>query len=303
MNEARRVRIVPLLAACLLLPVSCAHAPPPAVITWNKIAAMPVPPADHRIAYGNDSLQFGELRLPDGPGAHPVVIVIHGGCWRAEYDVKHVGPLSAALTANGIATWTPEYRRIGNDGGGWPGTFEDVARGADFVRELASRYPLDLKRVVTLGHSAGGHLALWLAARKNLPRASVLYSADPLPVSGVVSLAGITDLRAYSAGAGYCNASAVLLMGGAPDSVSDRYAQASPIELLPLGVPVSLVHGSLDKVVPAEQSREFSSRAAARGDQVRFVNVEGAGHFDLISPDAGAWAEVENAVVDLVGRR
>src|SRR5439155_8576098 len=142
-----------------------------------------------------DSLQFGELRLPKGRGPFPVAIVIHGGCWRSDYDLKHVGPLAGALTERGIATWTIEYRRIGDPGGGWPGTFEDVAQAADHLRALARRYPLDLHHVVAIGHSAGGHLALWLAARPGLPPDAALASADPLPISGVVGLAAISDLR------------------------------------------------------------------------------------------------------------
>ncbi|MEO5618772.1 MAG: alpha/beta hydrolase [Candidatus Eisenbacteria bacterium] len=294
----RRHRI--LLVTGIALWASCAHSPPPAVVTWKQIAAMPVPPADHRIAYGTDSLQFGELRLPAGAGPHPVAIVIHGGCWRSDYDLQHICNLSAALTRRGIATWTLEYRRIGNEGGGWPGTFKDVARGADHVRELAAEYPLDLSRVVTVGHSAGGHLALWLAARRNLAAGGALYTADPLRLRGVVSLSGITDLRVYGRDSTYCNASVPLLLGGSPEEVPDRYEQASPIEMLPLGVPVRLVHGTADKVVPIEQSHEFGRRASARGDDARYVAVEGAGHFDLIAPTSGAWTAVEREVVELL---
>jgi acetyl esterase/lipase len=153
-------------------------------LTFGDISKLPQPPADHRISYGPDPLHFGELRLPPGRGPHPVVIVVHGGCWFAEYDLHHLAAFSAALTKLGAATWSLEYRRIGNGGGAWPGTFQDVARGADYVRELAKKYPLDLKRVVIVGHSAGGQLALWLAARHRLPKESALYTPDPLRPSG-----------------------------------------------------------------------------------------------------------------------
>jgi acetyl esterase/lipase len=301
-HEARPVRNRRLLCVAVLsISLSCAHAPPPAPVTWKQIAAMPVPPADHTIAYGSDPLAFGELRLPPGSAPHPVAIVLHGGCWRSEYDLKHICPLSAALTESGIATWTLEYRRIGDAGGGWPGTFDDVARGADHLRELASRFSLDLTRVVAVGHSAGGQLALWLAARKNLPASSALHSANPLPLRGVVALAAITDLREYARDSSYCNASVPLLLGGTAAEVPDRYAETSPIELLPLGVPVRLVHGNGDKVVPLAQSQVFAAAAKGRGDDARFVPVEGAGHFDLISPAAPAWREVERAVLELTG--
>jgi acetyl esterase/lipase len=278
--------------------LSCAHAPP-APVTWKQIAAMPQPPADHVIPYGDDSLAFGELRLPTGAGPHPLVILIHGGCWRSQYDLHHVAPLGAALTRRGVAVWTIEYRRIGDAGGGWPGTFEDVARGADHVRELARKFPLDLERVVLVGHSAGGHLALWLAARRHLPAGSPL-AVDPLPVRGVVGLAAISDLRAYGAGAGYCNESVGLLLGGTPAEVPDRYAQASPTELPPAGVPLRLVHGTGDTVVPLEQSRAFAARL---GGEARYVPIEGAGHFDLIAPTSSAWATVEREIVSLVSDR
>jgi acetyl esterase/lipase len=263
---------------------------------------MPVPPADHRLRYGADPLHFGDLRLPQGPGPHPVAVVIHGGCWLADYDLEHIGNLSAALAKAGIATWTLEYRRVGNDGGGWPGTFQDVAAGTDHLRTLAGTYPLDLGRVVTIGHSAGGHLALWLAARHKLPEGSPLRSADPLKLRGVVALAAISDVRAYAEGKGGCNSAAPKLMGGSPAEVPDRYAQVSPIDLLPLGVPVRLVHGALDPIVPPEQSRAFETRARAAGDDAQVWAQPGMGHFDLVSPKAPTWPEVERAVRTLLPR-
>src|SRR5215813_5200034 len=136
------------------------------------ILIRPAPPADHRLAYGSNEFEFGELRLPKSPGPYPVAVIIHGGCWMSQYGLTYMGHLSAALTEAGVATWSIEYRRIGNQGGGWPGTFEDAARATDHLRTLAKSYPLDLNRVIAIGHSAGGHLALWLAERKNLPKNS-----------------------------------------------------------------------------------------------------------------------------------
>src|SRR3954469_3797173 len=155
------------------------------------LLSAPSPPADLRIAYGPDPLHFGDLRVPTGGGPHPVALVVHGGFWRNRYDLEHIGHLCAALTAEGVATWSIEYRRLGDTGGGWPGTFADVAAAAKYLRTLTPLYDLDLGRVVTMGHSAGGHLALWLAGCGKIAEGDPLHVADPLPLSGVVSLAGV----------------------------------------------------------------------------------------------------------------
>ncbi|HZS07027.1 MAG TPA: alpha/beta hydrolase [Blastocatellia bacterium] len=283
--------LVPVLFLISLQP-ACAQN-----VSFRDVDKLPKPPADHRIAYGGDPSQFGDLRLPGGDGPHPVVIVIHGGCWFAEYDLNHLAAFCDALTRAGVATWSLEYRRIGNQGGAWPGTFQDVARGADYVRELAKKYPLDLKRVIVIGHSAGGQLALWLAARKNLPKESALYSADPLALSGVVSLAGISDLRKYRPN---CGESVTKLLGGPPEQFAARYEQTSPIELLPLKVPVRLIHGAHDSIVPLDQSREYEAAAKKKGDEVKLTVPENAGHFDLISPQSPVWPAVEEAVLSLL---
>jgi pimeloyl-ACP methyl ester carboxylesterase len=233
-------------STALILPLNsllCAQ-----YLTVKDLLAVPPTPADHVIFYGKDPLQFGELRLPEGNELHPVIVVIHGGCWLAEYDLHHISPLATALTKEGYATWSLEYRRVGNEGGGWPDTFLDVAQGTDYLRELAKTYPMDLNRVITLGHSAGGHLALWLAARHKLPVGSPLYSENPLTIRGVVSLAGVGDLGLpeYQA---ICGCVVPKLMGGSPSEVPERYAQGSPIELLPLNVRQILVQGAGDATV------------------------------------------------------
>lgn len=268
-------------------------------LTFQDIEKLPAPPADHRVAYGSGTQQFGELRLPVGKGPHPVAVIIHGGCWYAEYDLKHVGGFATALTKAGFATWALEYRRVGNPGGGWPGTFEDVGRGTDYLRTLARRHPLDLKRVVVVGHSAGGQLALWLAARRRLPRSSPLYAPSPQPIRGVVSLAGITDMRAFRP---RCNDAVTKLLGGPPEEVPERYRQTSPTELLPLGVPQWLLHGARDTIVPVGQSKEYAAAARRKGDGVKLSVLDGAGHFDLIAPQSSAWPAVAQAVRALLSK-
>jgi acetyl esterase/lipase len=295
------------LLLTLLLAMCCNFADAQTLST-QEVIRMPQAKADRRIAYGSDPLQFGDLRMPDShpsktsqggaPNKFPVAIVIHGGCWSAEYDLGYMGNASAALARAGIATWTIEYRRVGDTGGGWPGTFQDVAKAADYLRELAKQYPLDLKRVVAIGHSAGGHLALWLGARHRLAKSSELYASDPIALRGVVSLAGIADL-AEAGKENVCGDMAYQLMGGQPDALASRYQQGSPSELLPLGVEQVLIHGESDKMVPHKLSVEYESRARKSGDDVKLVSIPGAGHFELVVPTSAAWKIVEGAVVGL----
>lgn len=271
----------------------------PKTLSWKDLAARPLPPAAERIAYGSDALQFGELRVPQGKGPFPVVVLIHGGCWLNAFDYQHITSLAQALTASGIATWTLEFRRIGDVGGGWPGTFLDVGAGTDHLRELAKRHPLDLKRVVSMGHSAGGQLALWLATRDTLLRDSDLYANNPLPLSGVIPLAAISDLKSYSVGApNSCNSAVAQLLGGMPDEQPARYAQTSPLERLPLTVPVRLLHGSFDSIVPLKQSQDFV--AAAKSRSVNLTVLENAGHFEPVSPVSATWLPVLSAVKSLL---
>jgi len=271
------------------------------LMTAQDLLALPQPPADRTIAWGPAPQQVAELRLPKGRGPHPVVIVVHGGCWQAPWGFDHVRGLAAALTAEGWATWSLEYRRLGDPGGGWPGTILDVARGADRLRETARDHPLDLDRVVALGHSAGGQLALWLAARPRLPGGSPLRTGTPLRLRGVVSLAGITDLRAGAA-SGVCGDAIPQLLGGPPQDHAGRLSQSSPIERLPLGVPVRLVCGARDAIVPIGQARAYEAAAKRAGDRVAVEVVEGAGHFELVAPGSSAYPAVRDAVRSFVPR-
>ena len=259
--------------------------------TFDEVAAMPSRPADHREAYGAAPEQFGELRLPTGAGPHPVVVLIHGGCWRSEYGINHTGPLATGLSDDGFVVWGIEYRRVGSPGGGWPGTFLDVGAAVDHLRVLSTRHPLDLSRVIVAGHSAGGHLALWSAARGVLPRGSAIATPNPLVPRGVASIGGITDLVAYASPDG-CGSAVVPLVGGTAGEVGDRYAQASPVMLVP-PVPVQLIVGAADTIVPRTQADAF---LGAAGSRATLRVVEGAGHFDLIAPDGDAWAVLRNAV-------
>lgn len=266
----------------------------------EDILDLPPPPAGRRVAYGAASQQFGELRVPKTDPPVPLAIVLHGGYWRARYDLAHIGHLCAALTAAGIATWNVEYRRLGQPGGGWPGTFQDVAAAANHVRALASEYPLDLARVVAVGHSAGGQLALWLAGRGRVASDSPIRSTGLLPLSGVVALAGVCDLRQawdLRLSGGVVRE----LLGGTPDQVPDRYDAASPAALVPLGVHQALIHGAADSDVPYGLSEDYQRAAAAAGDDARLVTLAGAGHFELIDPRSREWPTVRDAIRGALG--
>ncbi len=272
-----------------------------------EIARRPVSPGALRIAYGDQDLQFGELRLPAGPGPHPVVLLVHGGCWVKQ--LKGIPPeavaidgmrsMAGALTAKGYATWNLEYRRLGHPGGGWPGSFQDVARGADHLRQLASQYPLDLKRVVVAGHSAGGHFALWLAGRHKVPAGSEIASKDPLRVKGVLNLDGPGDLAATAPLAPViCQAPVIeQLLGGTKAQQPARYRAASPIELLPLGVPQRAFAGMMFTML----APSYEKAALAAGDNIKTLNDPKEGHFEWIDPASAKWPAVVAAIEELLG--
>jgi acetyl esterase/lipase len=259
----------------------------------------PPPAPVELVAYGPLPLQFGELRLSRGPGPHPTLVTIHGGFWRARYGLDYFDVIGDALAAAGVASWNIEYRRLGNEGGGWPGTLRDVAAAVDFVRVLAARYPLDLARTGTLGHSAGGHLALWAAGRGRIATSSPLYDDNPLSLRCAVALAGVCDLRR----AWELRLSSTVtedFLGGSPETVPERYAAASPAELLPLGVPQALIHGTADDSVPYGISVGYHEAASAAGDDVTLVTLPGAGHFEMVDPSTPEWAAVLAAVLPLL---
>ncbi|GAC1387386.1 MAG: alpha/beta hydrolase [Ktedonobacteraceae bacterium] len=262
-----------------------------------------------QLHYGTAPLQFGKLHLPPAIGPYPIVILIHGGFWRIPYGYTLMTSLAEDLAKRGIAAWNIEYRRIGDSDGGWPNTLLDVARATDYLQALASTYELDINRVVTLGHSAGGHLALWLAARHRIPLDSILSStstshssapASPLlPIMGAISLAGVSDLAmAWQLNLGN-GAVTELLDAGFPDAPA-RYAAASPAAMLPLGVPQILIHGTADDRVPFEMSQAYTAAAQAAGDDANFIKLPGADHFILINAHSDAWALTVQAVQKLI---
>jgi acetyl esterase/lipase len=277
-----------------------------ALLSPAAFASIPSRPADHRIGYGPDSSEFGDLRVPTGTGPHPVVVLIHGGCFKAAYaTLNDLAPMADALKADGIASWNVEYRRVGQPGGGWPGTYLDIGRAMDHLRTISPTHALDLSRVVVVGHSAGGHLAMWSAARSRLPRSSALYVADPLPVRGAVDLAGPVDMSSNIAGyEKLCRDSVITTMlGGTPASVPDRYAEASAMRLIPLGVPQVLVVGTHEEFVPRPLVDAYVKAATQAGDSVRLLVMPRVGHFEIATTRPPTWAPLEAAIRALLDGR
>ena len=252
----------------------------------DDILKLPAAPADARPAYGSDPNQFGEIRIPQTKGPFPVVMNIHGGYWRAKYDLTHAGHLCAALTAKGLATWNVEYRRVGNQGGGWPGTFEDIRNAFRFISQLAKRYNFDLSKILVMGHSAGGQLALCLAGHEpSIKRA--------LSLAGVVDLQQAWELH-------LSNNAVVEFLGGTPSEVPEHYREADPIRLsIDLTTIQWLIHGAIDDDVPASMSRNYTQQKKQRVEDVHYLEISTAAHFDLIDPRSNAWSKVENTIRQL----
>jgi acetyl esterase/lipase len=242
--------------------------------------------------YGPHASQRADLYVPPGPGPYPVVVLIHGGSWQKRYGRVFMRWIAGDLLRRGYAVWNIEYRRLG-EGGGWPATFADVAAAIDLLATLDGER-LDLDRVTLLGHSAGGHLALWAAGRPNLPAGApgAIDGAPRVRPRRVISQAGVADLggayRLWHGGA------ARALMGGSPEEVPERYAAGDPIRLLPLAIPALIVHGVQDETVSVKLSRSYADAAHAAGGEVELVEIEGpAGrHRAHLDPRGAAWAAV-----------
>jgi acetyl esterase/lipase len=283
-------------------------------VSSEDILSKPQPGFDERVAYGADASQFIDVRLPrvDGPrtavsqggsprsgssesgSLHAAVINIHGGFWRAKYDLAHAGHLCEALRGTGLATFNVEYRRVGNLGGGWPGSFEDVRAAYRLVTQQAARFRVDAGRIAVMGHSAGAQLAVCLAAHED-------------SVRRVITLAGVLDLKkAYAL---HLSDDAVVeFLGGKPEAVPEHYREADPMEVEVARARQWIVVGKDDEVVPPEFSRAYVrwKISGGRRENVELVEIAGAGHFELIDPPpinqgAAAFGRVREVVVGAVG--
>jgi acetyl esterase/lipase len=227
----------------------------------------PPPAAPERLVYGPEPLQFGDLRVPSADGDAPLVVLVHGGAWKSTFNLIHLGHMAIALADEGYCTFNVEFRRVGDPGGGWPGSFDDVLAAVDYILE---RPEFDRDRVVLAGHSAGGHLALLAGSERKLP---------------VVAMAAGSDLEAWQTDA------TLAFLGD-----RDRAAEASPRRRIPLGVRQIFVHGTDDDQVPAWLSSAYVDAARAAGDDAELVELEGAGHFDMIDPQSAHWPRLVDCV-------
>jgi acetyl esterase/lipase len=274
----------------MILTASAASAEPASLDDYMKQARHK---ADQTVHYGPAPSQVAELFLPKTTGPHPVVVLLHGGCFLKQYEgFPQTSALAADLAGRGYAVWNVEYRKLGEPGAGYPGTFQDVATAIDRLRTEAPKYGLDLRRVIAIGHSAGGHLALWAASRGNLPAASPLRTANPLPIGAVISLAGIGDLQGQGK---------VFALPCGDDTIDrlldtahrrNPFADTSPAELLPTGARVVMVHGVFDPVMPPYTGRDYVLRVRKAGDAAEAVTIPNAAHFDLVIPTTPAWKAI-----------
>jgi len=269
-------------------------------VSVRDVLDLPQPQADHRIAYGPAPLQFGDLYLPTGDGPFPVVVFIHGGCWRSEYTISHTASLSNSLREAGLAVWSLEYRKSGDPGGVWPNTYLDIAQGIDFVEMLVEnrQFPLDLNRVVVAGHSAGAYMALWAVSRHRIPRSSVLFSPHPLKVRAAVALAGAGNMITLFED-GVCAPAVEDILGGTPDEHPSRYTESSPEFRLPLGERQILIIGEKDPIVPMKYVTSYFQKASGE-DPVEMIVLPGAGHFEMIVPGTSEFSRVRDIITELL---
>ncbi len=269
------------------------------LMKWPDLLERPRPEPNATITYGEAQMQRVDIWVPAGPGPHPTVLMVHGGCWQTEIaDRRIMNWIADDLRKRGIAVWNIDYRGVDRDGGGYPGTFLDAGAAADALRDHAAAYKLDLSPLVATGHSAGGHLALWLAARPKLPADSALRSGNPIRIDHVVSLGGLPDLEeaARPPGSG-CGTEVIgKLTGG-------RFADTSVPRLAPLGIPQVLVNGLQDRIIPTAYAEGYAAPVRAKGDDVRVRLIDRTGHVELIAPESAAWAATVEELERALGRR
>lgn len=272
---------------------------PKALLTWPDLVGRPQPKPDATVSYGPDEMQKVDVWVPAGKGPFPTVLMVHGGCWTTSIaDRSLMNWIADDLRKDGIAVWNIDYRGVDRPGGGYPETFLDAAMAADALRANAAKFHLDTKRIVAVGHSAGGHLALWLAGRPKLPMGSVLRTADPIRISHAISLGGLPDLEATAASPDNgCGTEVVAKLVGSPTPARpDVYADTSVPRLLPIGVPQDLVNGRDDRVIPIRFGSGYEAQAIKAGDKAALHLLPDTGHVELVAPETASWAKARQLI-------
>lgn len=279
---------------------SAAHADP---VELSTFLALERPAPTAVLQYGTAPSQAVDLFLPNGDGPHPVAILIHGGCWKnlpgaGREQLRHLG---AELARQGIAVWSIGYRRADEDGGGYPGTYQDVGLAIDRLRSEADQHRLDLSRTVLVGHSAGGHLALWASARDQLPAGSRLSSAQPFVPRAVISLAGVGDLEAFARFVPTLCGPGIIEKLVPPADSAKAYAEVSPAALPAPRGSVVMISGVLDRLVPPYVAYDYARAMRKHAKPIQIIDISGAGHFDLVTPGTPAWDEVRAQITAALG--
>lgn len=287
--------------SAVLLPASAAEPRATVPAVPMKLAgymALTGPAPTATFAYGSAPSQYAELFLPAGKGPFPVAVLVHGGCWTKEFGgIQQLRNLAGALAARGIASWNVEYRRVDEAGGGYPGTYQDMNAALDTLAAQAGRYPLDLGRLVAVGHSAGGQLVQWMAGRARIPAASPLHPSGTLQVRRVVSLGGLADLRNEAALIqSSCDRTTVELAGSPSAARPDVFSDTNAAELMPNGSRTILVTGALDTVSPPRVARDYAQRARDAGDAAEVVILPGGSHYDEVAATSASWPLVLQAI-------
>ncbi|HEY0489595.1 MAG TPA: alpha/beta hydrolase [Telluria sp.] len=262
-----------------------------APMTLDDYLALNGPAPTARIAYGSAPSQFAELFRPAGAGPFPVVVLVHGGCWTIKFGgIRQMRNVAGALAAEGIAVWNVEYRRSDEEGGGYPGTYQDMNAALDKLGAEAGKYQLDTSRIVAMGHSAGGQLVQWIAGRSRVPASSPLFHPNPLPVREIISLGGLADLRnEKDLIKASCGRETAELAGTPSASRPDVFVDTNAAELMPNGSHTLLVTGELDTISPPRVAFEYAERARKAGDQAEVLILPGASHYDEVAATSPAW--------------
>ncbi|KFC71414.1 alpha/beta hydrolase [Massilia sp. LC238] len=291
-----------LFAALLAAGIHGASAATPMKLADYLALNGPAPSA--RIPYGEAPSQYAELFLPPGSGPFPVAVLVHGGCWTSKFGgITQLRNMAGALAARGIAVWNVEYRRTDEAGGGYPGTYLDMHAALETLEKQAGRYPLDLQRLVAVGHSAGGQLVQWMAGRSRIPAGSPLHRAPILKVPAVVSLGGLADLRSEAALIkSSCGRDTVELAGSPGPGRPDVFVDTNAAELMPNGSRTWLVTGELDTISPPRVAHDYAARARKAGDAAEVVILPGASHYDEVAASSHAWPQVLGVIEQALGR-